>query len=314
MQEYAKPRTVAACGVFAVPAASVRGTTIISVDGTGVWCSEAQLHPIAIKADLAAASPPTATRAVRKAVLLVAGHSHKIYGHWLVDYMPKLWVLQQAGYDLASIQFLWPRNTLKFARAFFDAAGIRPDQIFEYDPGTEQVEAEELIIPTLTRFGNMTLPCLPAIASFLVDRIGVTERAVRKIFLARPSDANGPVGPRPLVNRREVEAVAASLGYEIVHPQRHTIVDQISLFRSATHVAGEYGSALHNSIFSRPGTVVCAIRGAGKLPGFLQSSIGERMRQPTGYVFGALINDRRAFLVDADLVREALEQSESATF
>ena len=55
-------------------------------------------------------------------------------------------------------------------------------------------------------------------------------------------------------------------------------------------IVGEYGSALHTSLFSRPGTTVCALRGSMGHPGFIQSGFGQALGQPTGYVFGEQVD------------------------
>ena len=49
-------------------------------------------------------------------------------------------------------------------------------------------------------------------------------------------------------------------GFELVHPELLSFMDQIRLFASATVVAGEGGSGLHGTVFSEQGAVTLELR------------------------------------------------------
>ena len=89
-----------------------------------------------------------------------------------------------------------------------------------------------------------------------------------------------------MLDRARIEAMAEDFGFTLVRPERLTVPEQIALFGGAGVIAGEYGSALHNSVFSAPGTAICALRGNARHPSLVQSGIGTAMGQETGYVFG----------------------------
>jgi capsular polysaccharide biosynthesis protein len=90
-----------------------------------------------------------------------------------------------------------------------------------------------------------------------------------------------------VTNRAQIEQLAFSYGFELIRPGAMTAEQQIISFRSADQVIGEYGSALHNTIFGAPGAICVAVRGRSSAPGFIQSSIGAAFGQETAYVFGA---------------------------
>jgi capsular polysaccharide biosynthesis protein len=46
----------------------------------------------------------------------------------------------------------------------------------------------------------------------------------------------------------------------VVRPEAMGLLEQIALFRSASHVIGEYGSAIHSTVFGPPGMRVGFIR------------------------------------------------------
>jgi predicted O-methyltransferase YrrM len=80
--------------------------------------------------------------------------------------------------------------------------------------------------------------------------------------------------------------MAERAGFSIVHPEKLPLIEQVRLFKGARELVGEYGSAMHGSIFSPPDTIVGALRGSARHPAFIQSGIGQSLGQPTGYVFG----------------------------
>jgi capsular polysaccharide biosynthesis protein len=89
------------------------------------------------------------------------------------------------------------------------------------------------------------------------------------------------------LNRQAIEKIAADRGYALVRPETLSMVDQINMFSRAESIVGEYGSALHGSLFAPSKTVVCALRATAHHPGFLQSGLCQAMGQKIGYVFGA---------------------------
>jgi capsular polysaccharide biosynthesis protein len=105
-----------------------------------------------------------------------------------------------------------------------------------------------------------------------------------------------------------MELVAAEFGLSIIHPERLTLREQFHLIGSAGLVAGEYGSAMHSTLFADAGLIVCALRGSRFHPGFVQSAIGAALAQPTGYLFGHTNTDDPAqgFIVAAEPFRAFL--------
>jgi capsular polysaccharide biosynthesis protein len=104
---------------------------------------------------------------------------------------------------------------------------------------------------------------------------------------------------RELINRDQLEDIAVSFGYAIYHPTEMTVSEQIALFEGASHIAGEYGSALHTSMFSAPGTVITCLRGTSHTAGVLQNGLAKSCGQKVGYIFGESLpeNPRQAYKI-----------------
>lgn len=305
--EYARPTRASAAGVIRTGHVRLQSTMILRVGDDLASFSEAGIHRRLVEPEIAAlAGKPTQSRRLTGPhVLLATGRSHRIYGHWLIDHLPKLFLLEAAGFDLSTLRFLWPASARRFAMRMLYEIGISDASLVHYDDEKDILEIDELLVPTLIRMGKLAGPVLRDVARFLSDRIGPSSgvhEVGERLFVAR---GNG--GPRPLANRSAIEALAKSHGYHIVSPETMSFGEQVHMFRRATRIVGEYGSALHNSIFSKRGTVVCALRGDRFVPGFLQSSIGQCLEQPTGYVFGAEVpGEAKTWSVDEGDVMEAL--------
>jgi capsular polysaccharide biosynthesis protein len=115
---------------------------------------------------------------------------------------------------------------------------------------------------------------------------------------------------RRLLNRERIEQIAQDAGFAIVHPEQMPLLEQFALLGNARQIVGEYGSALHMSIFSAPGTMLAALLGNySPVAGFLQSAVGEALAQPTGYVFGETVagHPMEPFTIPEEALRACLE-------
>jgi capsular polysaccharide biosynthesis protein len=219
--------------------------------------------------------------------IMLGGPGMHVYGHWLIEILPKLYVLDTLGYDLNSVSFVLPSNLRPFALKWLAILGIGTDQISLYDPENEIVQIDELVVASVLHNGVRVSPAMAEVGRLLVGRIERTVGQLRpstfgaKVFLSRKK-----AGGRNLINRDAIENIALDSGFAIISPETLDITEQVILLKGARYILGEYGSALHGSIFSGSGTVVCALRGSTLHPGFIQSGIGFALRQPTGYVFG----------------------------
>lgn len=223
--------------------------------------------------------------------VLIIGDGYKIYGHWLVDILPKISIIEALGFDVEQQQYLLPSDTPSFGIEWLRLFGIKPENIIFFDPDREGVAVNHLIIPTMARTNSRAKPIFEPAVRRIKERLKSTSnwpppRNYRRLFLSRGRNMN-----RLLVNRLEVEVAFASAGYYVVNPERLSIVEQIALFKGADTIVGEYGSAMHGSIFSEPGTRIVCLRSNNHHPGFLQSGICQALNQKVSYVFGRNTGD-----------------------
>ena len=199
----------------------------------------------------------------------------RVYGHWLTEVMPKLLVIEEflrrwPGY--ASMPILMPSIFPEFVYAH--TRTLLPHvPIVTYDPQTEYIRCERMFMPT---WG--TDHVFNSWVGEQVDRIrSATEPTLpKRIFVSRRSRSV----TRVLDNQKELESMAMQEGLTIVCPEDYSFPRQIALFRNATMIVGEFGSALHNAIFSRAGTLVIALNWLNAV----QSRIARLKGHRIGYV------------------------------
>jgi O-antigen biosynthesis protein WbqL len=98
------------------------------------------------------------------------------------------------------------------------------------------------------------------------------------VFVSRRALPRGSY--RHLSNAAALERTAEALGLSIVHPQHMNWYDQVSLFANCRLLAGEFGSGLHNAIFSPAGTRVVTLNWIVDV----QSRIANFRQQQVGYI------------------------------
>ena len=267
----------------------------IAIKGGVAFNSAAFIHPphqvAAIASRLLAADLPA--RRVRGTLAVIYGPGHQTYGHWLVDFLPRLWVLAECGYDLAALRYAVPPELTPVARKLLAQLGIGRAQLVPHRYWREVLRADRLLLPTGLRVHNRIAGRFRDATAFWTGRLracapapsgaqALTAQARGRLFVSRTR----VIGARILSNREQIEAIAAARGYAIVHPQELPLAEQAALFTEARLIVGEYGSALHGAVYARPGTLTIGLRGTVRHPSFVQSGVAHALGQQAAYVLG----------------------------
>jgi hypothetical protein len=198
-----------------------------------------------------------------------------VYGHWLLECMPKLLLLARELKKLPPFRIIVPSLTLPYVTAWIERTlpGIDIERL---DQKREYLCCERLLMPTLL----MDPYCHfhPALLPMLDELVGtVSPRADRKnLYVSRVA----PSIFRELINREEIEGIAVEEGLTLVRPELLTIQEQMNLFAGAKLVVGEFGSAMHNTLFSGAGTRVLCLNWINEL----QSRIARLKSHSVGYL------------------------------
>jgi capsular polysaccharide biosynthesis protein len=294
-------------GCYRLHGATIAPTGIAIKDGVA-FSSTAFIHPphhvATVTGRLRRENLPV--RRIADPVAVIYGPGHETYGHWLVDFLPRLWVLAASGHDLSALHFIVPPDITPVGRDMLALAGIDPAQLITYRYWREVLQADTLLMPTGLRTHNRMSPLFAEATRFWLARLPASppRAPVAKLFVSRA----GAGGARILVNRDRIEAMAQDAGFTLVHPETLTLRDQVSLLSGAEIICGEYGSALHGAVYAGAGTITCGLRGNLRHPSFIQSGLAAALHQQVGYVLGATEGEfAQRFTIDPENFRLALE-------
>jgi hypothetical protein len=211
-------------------------------------------------------------------------HQNMIYGHFLLEMLPRAAGLASLRRQGARFAVALPSTLSDWAKTilgiYFD-----PLEIIWFNPNTDVVVAPSIILTSMMHCSYNFHPELGEVVHELLGRLGAPTTmksdgsgcaSDRRIFISRSRVWHDV----RLINAEKIEATAQDLGFEIVHPQEMSFAEQVRLFHEARVVMGEAGSALHNVLFSQPGTRVISLN----MFSWYQSAIGRLRQLPHAFI------------------------------
>ena len=241
-------------------------------------------------------------KALESAAFLMAGPTDTSFGDWMSNFFPRLALYEAAGLD-CPILLRW--KPLPQVLPILEALGFGRERLIFHT--TDQIS----LLPKLF------VPCWPS-REKTAPMTGLAEIYRRA---SAPAGADRPLiyldrrhlQTRPLSNEDEVCALFASRGFEMVDPGALSFDEVRRLVAAPACVAGAYGSAFHNLLFSRiqPPSLVL-------MPAHLPHHLGEIGRWHTdrgarfAYVLGEPVaqphHSHTPWTVSLDKVERALDR------
>ncbi|WP_159437474.1 glycosyltransferase family 61 protein [Hymenobacter daecheongensis] len=175
------------------------------------------------------------------------------YYHWLLDSLPRLHLVQEAGLWDSIDYFLIYDRRHQFAVDSLLELGIRDEQIIDVQQHTHLV-AEQLVVTSPVRGGGHHAP--PWVGQFMQQAylpLATRGRQPRQfspfVYVSRRDAAF-----RRVRNEAEVEALLAQYGFESYALSELSLREKAALFAGARTVVGPVGAGLANILFCAPGT------------------------------------------------------------
>jgi len=204
--------------------------------------------------------PPTHEATIDEPVLFVFGPGFPIFGHWLLDFLPRVAIAQRALGDLFhEFCIPLPEDTPEWVTEMLNAfCGVPARQIRTFSRLTDRLACSRVCIPSFAHDGQY------APHGFMRDFYGSFQNAgssqpTRRLCLSRRNFERATRGVwRVFENRELFEEMAVAHGYEVVMPELLPFTEQVNLFRSAERIIGEHGSGMHSALFADPGTLVAS--------------------------------------------------------
>ena len=170
---------------------------------------------------------------------LMAGPTDTSFGDFLVNFAPRLSLYEAAGLD-CPILVRW--KPLPQVLSILEALGFGAERVIFHT--TDQ----------LSLFPKLFVSCWPS--EDKAGPMGGVFDIYRRASLAPTADRpllyldRRRVRPRPLINEDEVCELFAARGFQIINPGELTFDEIRVLFSNPACVAGPFGSAFHNLVFS----------------------------------------------------------------
>lgn len=216
------------------------------------------------------------TLRVKQAFALL--HFNLMWGHWLTEAFPKLFAIHALAARGVRAPIVIPSNAPVYVPDIIQ--DVLPGQeVIVYDPATHKVAVDQLILPPMLQSFYIFHPWFGEMLDAYVAEVGRRASSTPRIFVSRAGVKND-WNYREMTNEPEIEAVASDEGFEIVRPETLAWREQVSLFAGARVVAGEFGSGLHNTLFSPRGAKIVALNWIVDV----QSRIANFRDQDIGYV------------------------------
>jgi|WetSurMetagenome_2_1015567.scaffolds.fasta_scaffold51596_1 hypothetical protein len=170
---------------------------------------------------------------------LMAGTTDTSFGDFLVNFATRLALYEAAGLDCP---ILLREEPLPQVLPILEALGVGPERLIFHAKHE------------ISLFPKLFAPCWPS-RDKLAPVSGVFDIFQRAVL---PADGERPllylhrrnVRKRPLANEEQVCELFAARGFRIVDPGALTFEEVRRLFAAPACVAGPYGSAFHNLVFS----------------------------------------------------------------
>ena len=222
---------------------------------------------------------------IDKVIPLLRAGDH-IYGHWLVDILPIVWLSRRVQ-DIDTYKYLVRSNIPSYAIEFLSYFNVQKSDLILIDAKTK-VNFDSAIYISNLRYNQIMHPMIKEFATELKKLILTTptDLTTNKIYLSRGKWKSFRINKvRELINREEVESCFQAEEYDIIYPEKYNLVEQVNIFSNIKALAGEDGSALHNSIFMDEGTTVICLKGK-KNHSIIQGSLCFAMGQNISYAIG----------------------------
>lgn len=207
----------------------------------------------------------------------VITHWNYVWGHWLTEMYPKLFVIRALNAAGITAPLLLPRAAPAYVARIVRQL-LPAQEIVAYDHRDEAVEIGTALLPHMLHRNYIFHDVL---RWSLEHEALAWPRAggMDKVFVSRGGVRNAQ-SFRELENEAEIEGIAQELGLALLRPETIPWEEQARIFSCAGLVAGEFGSGLHNALLSREGCQVVSLNWVNEV----QSRIAHFRRHDLGYI------------------------------
>ncbi|MDE0807922.1 MAG: glycosyltransferase 61 family protein [Alphaproteobacteria bacterium] len=228
---------------------------------------------------------PRPVSVIPNAILLGMG-GHGNYYHWLIDFLPRLYTVEQFRHLLDDpAPFLISDDCPLAIRELLTYLGLRESDLVAV-PSAGPVAVETLKIPAMPSFSDPVLEVsIRYIRAALADRVKQwTTSADASLSGVLVYMDRGNASQRRLLNEAAVTSVLRKRGFTIFSPDPGSIRQQIMGLHRARVLVSAHGAGMANMIFAPPGCEIIELGQGSEMPRHLTAlamACGHRHRSVT---------------------------------
>ncbi len=183
-------------------------------------------------------------------IAVLGGLSSEVYFHWMLDCLPRLELLHQAGIDLAEVDRFWVSDRQPYQRELLQLVGIPLEKVLA-PRRHSHVQAARLIVPSFPG----TVAWMPSWVCDWLKRLvlptGSAAQPLTRLYISRHAATT-----RRVLNEPALLEMLAEFGFVAVSLESRSVREQAALFSNAEVIVAPHGSGLTNLAFCQPGTQV----------------------------------------------------------
>lgn len=268
---------------------------------------------------------PKSSTKVEPGISLISSCANN-YAHWLTEQISRMYLIEQnpelQGLPLYINSGLYPQLVESLELV---TKGLYPIRTL---PAGCRHETESLIVPSMLsstlkhRFRpgecSSTLEATfhPEIFEYLRTRLlsqtPKTSLKNKRLWISRKQQLKP--GQRRLLNSSELEMLFVQNGFEVIHPETMTFMDQMSLFSQADMIAGPAGAAMINLVFApKEAKTLIFTKNHPQVNYYYFTNIAHTIGQDIAYVCGepnkniGLLGFETDFYIDLNAAKKALK-------
>ncbi|MDF3036827.1 MAG: Capsular polysaccharide biosynthesis protein-like protein [Paucimonas sp.] len=177
------------------------------------------------------------------------------YSSWVLGELPRVGFYKMLSPDMKIALHSAAQPFHLQSLALF---GIAEHQVITVDK-TSSIRGKELYYATPTfMHQNMSFESIALLRKQFFAAHDIGNDAARSLYVSRSK--LGAIHDRRIRNELEVEAFLAAHGFEILHPQELSFLEQARAFASARRIVSPFGAALANAAFCRKDVRPCILR------------------------------------------------------
>jgi capsular polysaccharide biosynthesis protein len=187
--------------------------------------------------------------------VVVSGPGYEVFGHHLLDYMPRNWMIETLG--LAKDRIVMRQRMSTWATQLtLPLRDTSADRILDRN---DHVRARNLVVTTVPKYAAW-IDCNYGFEPIRIVRDHYAATSSVKIDKLCVSRSKWAANAR-IEGSLKWDAHFIGQGFNVVHPQDWDVATQIAVFRGARQFAGLDGSGLHTALFSEAPEKMIVVHG-----------------------------------------------------